>query len=395
MVLFGAGVGVYLYLASGLPEETKPLAEKKQIKTRVAELHVTDYQVQITTQGIVQPINTVTLSAQVGGQIVHVSPQFEVGAYFAEGDVLLEVDARDYRTAVAVAEASLLSAQSARDLAKLNHQRTDQLFERKGISEAEVNQSAATLAQAAAAVDSASADLDQAKRDLERTSIVAPFAGRVRAKNIGLGHSVGVGMPLGIVFAVDYAEVRLPIANRELQYLTLPEHADDEPVTVELRDAISKLNTTVWNAEIVRTEGTLDQDSLELFAIARILDPFGLETGEPPLRIGQPVRASIAGAVLHDVVKLPRNAVRQMDKVNLVDRNDLTLIPLTVNALWSDEDFVVVAQSTLQPDTLLAITPIVYAVAGAKVEVIPDPLEPELTLEETAALPAKIETSAN
>lgn len=394
LAVLAAGVFTYLHLSKGINEELTPPEEEKQIQTRVAEIHATDYQVQISTQGIVQPINTITLSAQVSGQIVDVSPQFEVGAYFSEGDVLLQVDDRDYRTAVEVAKAAYLSASSARDLAQLNHDRTEKLFLKKGVSEAEVNQSAATLAQAEAAVASATSAVEQAERDLERTAILAPFSGRVREKNIGLGHSVGIGTPLGVVFGVDYAEVRLPIASREMQYLTLPEHAGDEPVAVELRDALQETSPAVWDARIVRTEGTLDQDSLELFAIARIEDPFGLKTGDAPLRIGQPVQASIAGATLTDVVRLPRDAVRQLDRINLINKDDLTLLPGTIAAIWSDEDHIIVRRSDIPPGTMLAMTPIVYPVEGATVEVIPD-TEIPVRLEETAAIPSKGQSKAN
>jgi hypothetical protein len=68
--VLAGGVFTYLHLSRGIDEELKPPEEEKQIQTRVAEIHATDYQVQITTQGIVQPINTITLSAQVSGQIV-------------------------------------------------------------------------------------------------------------------------------------------------------------------------------------------------------------------------------------------------------------------------------------------------------------------------------------
>lgn len=392
--IVGAGVMAYVTLANNVVEDEKPPAEVQTIRTRVTDLKVSDYQVVITTQGIVQPINEVTVSAEVSGQVVSVSPQFEAGSYFAKGDVLLQLDDRDYKTAVTVAKAQELSAKSALELATLNHDRIQKLFDRNGASSiAEVNQSAATQAQAQASLDSATAAVEQAERDLERTSIIAPFSGRVRSKEIGLGHSVGIGAPLGRVFAVDYAEVRLPIAGRELRFLNLPEHTGDAPVEVELRDAISR-SDDVWRAQIVRTEGALDPDSLELFAIARIEDPFGLQTGEPPLRIGQPVQASIEGKVLHKVVALPRKAVRQLDKINLVERDELTLMPLTIEAVWSDEEHIIVRKCEVDPSALLATTPIVYAVEGSKVEIISDS-QIATSPEATAAVPAEDGAKAN
>ena len=182
---------------------------------------------------------------------------------------------------------------------------------------------------------------------------------------------MSLGSTLGVVFAVDFAEVRLPIAGRELQFIDLPELADDSPVEVELRNAINEASETVWKAKIIRTEGVLDEDSLELFAIARVDDPFGRKTGHPPLRIGQPVVGSIVGNVLTDVVALPRVAVRQLDQVFLVDKSELTLMAKTIFPIWSDEGYVIVRDPSIPDGALLATTHLVYAPNGAKVEIIP------------------------
>ena len=177
--------------------------------------------------------------------------------------------------------------------------------------------------------------------------------------------------PLGQIFAVDFAEVRLPISASQRDFLVLPEFANDPPVDVELRDAINKASKVVWKATIVRTEGVLDTDSRDLYAIARIDDPFGRHSDHPPLRIGQPVVASIGGITLHDVAILPRAAVRQLDKVVLVQRDELTLHPTTVTSLWSNAEHVIVDRSDIPEGMLLATTPMVFTPAGAKVDIIP------------------------
>lgn len=371
--ILAAGGFAYTILAVETEEEKSPEAEEKVIKTKVTELKIGNYPVIIKTHGIVQPHNETSLSAQVSGQIIRISPAFDVGSYFAQGDVLVELDARDYETQVVVAEARLLSTEAARKLATQDHDRIIDLFENDNIgTQADVDQAVATRSQTGAELDSVKAQLAQAKRNLERTKIRAPFAGRVRQKNVGLGQSVNPGMPLGVVFAVDFAEVRLPIAARERAYLDLPEMEDDPPVDVVLRDTISEESEIVWKAKIVRTEGALDKDSLELFAIARIEDPFGLKSGHPALRIGQPVEGAITGITLTDVIALPRGAVRQLDKIYLVNEADNTLMSLTVTPLWSDEDHVIVRESALEEGALLCTTHLVYAPDGATVEIIPD-----------------------
>ena len=392
VVILAAGFVAY-WILSAEPEKAKrPPAKPQVIRTRVMELRVQDFPVVVTTNGTVQAYNEVTLSAQVSGQIIRINPVFEAGSYFAKGDVLVELDPRDYSTAVAVAEARQLGAQSTFELATQNHERAKELFQKGVGTEVELRQASANRSQAAADLDSSAAQVVKAKRDLERTKIRAPFDGRVRRKVVGLGQSAGVGTPLGVVFAIEFAEVRLPIAGRELPFLDLPELADDVPVEVELRDAINLESETVWEAKILRTEGALNEDTLELFTIARVEDPFGRKSGRPPLRIGQPVIGSIAGKVLTGVVALPRSAVRKLDQIVLVDKTELTLTTLTIVPIWSNEDVVVVRDPSIPDGALLSTTRLVYAPTGVKVEIIPEMEPPAEPVNETTTSKAGSDT---
>ena len=237
----------------------------------------------------------------------------------------------------------------------------------KNLQELEANLSAA---QARLAAEEAALKLE--KQKLGREQLRAPFDGRVLVKSVGLGQQVSAQTVLGEVIAVDYAEVRLPLARRDLRFLKLPELSSDEPVDVELRDAIDEASENVWNAKIVRTEGMLAPDSLELFAIAVIEDPFGLHAQSPVLRMGQPVTAYIKGKVLNDVIKVPRNAVSQLNQVFLVDKEQLTLSKRTIEPLWSDDKYMVVRDPNFQHGDLLATTSLVYAPDGSPVEIIPN-----------------------
>jgi membrane fusion protein, multidrug efflux system len=329
----------------------------------------------------VQAHNETSLSAEVAGKIARISPSFEVGAFFAAGDTLVELDARDYETALLIAESDLASAKAALTLAQQDHDRIIDLFENDNIgTQADVDAVIAELAQAEAQLESSEAELAQAKRDLERTTVHAPFDGRVRAKMVGVGQQINSGTPLGVVFAVDYSEVRLPIGADELQYLTLPEMEGDAPVPVVLRNAITEEDETEWHGQIVRTEGTLDADSLELFAIARINDPFGLTSGEPPLRVGQPVEASIVGDTLAGVYAVPRSAVRQLDRIYLLKQPEMTLMAKTIEPIWSDENYVIIRDDSIEEGALVCLTHFVFAPEGAPVEIIPD-IDPDAETE--------------
>lgn len=370
--ILAAGWLGFKLLAVEAVEEPSRDAEEVTLRTRVAEIGAADFPVVIKTHAIVQSHNRVTLAAEVSATVSKVSPSFEVGSYFSKGEVLVELDPRDYETALSISKSQLAASESALKLARLNEERKLRLIKSNAVSQAEVDVASATREQAEADVDLAETQVEQAEVNLQRTKVLAPFDGRVQSKLIGIGQMAGANSPLGEVFAVDFAEVRLPISADQRRYLKLPEFSDDPPVEVTLRDAITESSEQVWRGRIVRTEGVLDENSRELFAIARIDDPFGKNSGGKPLRIGQPVVAFIEGDVLHNVLALPRYAVRQLNKVVLVDPSELTLRSVIVETLWSDAKHVVVPQDAIPEGMWIATSPMSYTPEGAKVEIIPE-----------------------
>ncbi len=370
-ILAAGGYG-FTVLSVNPEQEQIERAEKQVLRSHVSSLNACDFAVKIETHGVVGPHNRVTLSAEVTGTIRSTQLAFEAGSFFKAGDLLLEIDDRDYQTALDVAREQHKLAKATLLLAESANGRMQQLTRQDSASTSEADATYASLVQAQSQVEVTASAIEQAERNLQRTKIFAPFDGRVVTKMIGVGQLVSPGTVLGEVFAVDYAEVRLPIAARELRHLKLPEMEGDAPVEVELRDAIETSSSAAWQAQIVRTEGTLDADSLELFAIARIDDPFSLQGDHAVLRIGQPVVASIRGETLKDVIAIPRGAVRRLDQVYLIDQEKLTLRSLTIEPLWSDADHVIVPGRSIRSGELLATTMLVYAPEGSPIEIIPE-----------------------
>ena len=376
-VLFLA-VGIFGYLQLSVePEETKKGKSKpRPIKTQVVELVSQNYPTRITSQGNVRPHDQITLNSEVAGRIVRISPNFEDGAFFTEGDVLVELDTADFEATLANAEAQVARTTSSYALEKAQSDQARQNWKRLSSNEEEQPDPLVLripqLKQAEANVKSANAQLDRAQRDLERTRIRAPFDGRVRQRSVGLGQAIRINSTLGTIFASDYAEVRLPISTEDLPLLALPENLGDPPVDVELSDSLNPGNGALWKAKIVRTEGALDASSLELFAIAKVDDPFGLRSGKPPLRIGQPVTASISGKILENVMPLPRLGVKRLDQVYLVDPDKMTLHNRTIVAIWADEDHVIIRDPDIPDGILMATTKLGYAPEGGQVEILPD-----------------------
>jgi RND family efflux transporter MFP subunit len=397
------GIPIALLVASGIgfalfkrdPAKLKlPSASRQPIRTKAIELRVGDYPVAINTHGVVRPHNEYVLSALVPGRISRFSEGFEDGAFFEEGDVLVEIESDDYRNAVAMADAKSLGTKAALELAAVNHRRNTELLQERLLPPIELDRTAAVLAQVAAEADSATAQLERARRDLERTKIRAPFPGRVHKRSVRLGQHVGPGMVLGTLFAVDWVEVRLPIAPRELRLFDVPEESvrtfelPKDPSysgfrrvpemaalvapRVNIRDAADPGSDWSWSGQVVRAEAALDPDSKNAFVIARVEDPFGRENGRAQLRPGQSVAALIQGRLLTNVVAVPRAAFSEPDRVFLVDRDKLTLSSRRISPIWADETHIVVSVDVIPDRTLVAISQLVGASEGEKVEIIPD-----------------------
>ena len=359
------------------PEERKrkPASPPQAPKSMVIELKVVDFEPQIETNGVIRAHNEVNLTSQVGGRIVKMHPQFEDGAFFEKGMVLVEIENADFTTTVAGAKAQLAQAMAVHAQEETRAKQALRDWRDLGFEEepSDLVLRLPQLREAEARVDAARSQLEQAERNVERCLIRAPFNGRVRQRSVGVSQTIGSGTPLASIFAIDYAEVRLPINANQIRFLDLPEKPEDQAVELTLGDALDETNPARWKARIVRTEGTLNDRSLDLFAIARIEDPFGRDTGAPPLRIGQPVTARIPGRPLRDVIAIPREAVRQLSRITVVDRDSRAIRKHSVTPVWENTTHLIVRDETLKDGTLLATANFNYTPDGSIIEILPDP----------------------
>ena len=379
--------GGYLGFRSLSEKEEKALVRRPGRSLNEVEATVlsrSDYRVVLRSQGVVQPHNQTSLTPRVNGRVVKISPKFESGSFFSDGDVLLELDSTDFVAACTAAEARLARAEAA--LAQEEARAKQALLDWNDLGYTDPPTDLVLrkpqLKEAHANVKAANAELSDATRNLERTKVLAPYAGRVRNRMVGLGQSVSSGTTLGEIFSTDFAEVRLSLSARELTHVSLPNNPDDPPVPVVLQSALNDDSSASWNGAIVRTEGTLDEKSRKLFVIARVDDPFGLKGKiENPLRIGQPVRAELEGSVIPNVFVIPRSTLRRPNEILLVNPEDSTLKRQRISPLWSDPENLVVADE-LKEGWYLVKNRLNSTPSGSPVIVIPPKDPPKAALKE-------------
>jgi len=304
-----------------------------------------------------------------------VSPALASGGFFEAGDVLARIDPEDHALAVERAAAAHERAVSELELARSTRARRETLARGGAASQATLDEARSRERVASAAERDAAAALAQARRDLERTRIVAPFAGRVRSKHVDRGRFVSRGTPIARIYAVDHAEIRLPIPDREAAFLDLPftyraaqaEPPQGPPVVLRARFAGGEHR---WRGRIVRTEGEIDPRTRMLHAVARVEDPYGRhgDDGRPPLAVGLFVRAEIEGRALPGVHDLPRSALRGDGRALVIDAEDrVRLREVEVVRAQGDRAFV---RGDLRPGDRLPLAPLGVALDGAPVRTV-------------------------
>ena len=197
------------------------------------------------------------------------------------------------------------------------------------------------MAGAEANLRSARADLQKARLDLERTEIKVPFYGRVRERNVGIGQYVTAGTIMGRVFSIATVEVRLPLTDAQLVELNLPmgymANSTEEAPMVNFSATLGNHEYT-WQGEIVRVDAAVDQETRLIYATAEVADPYGLGATEGmPMAVGMFVSAEIDGVSEQSAYVMPRLALRNQDKVYVINAENRLEIR-TVNVLSTSED---------------------------------------------------------
>lgn len=361
-IVLAAGLLSAFIVVSVLVMSNKPEAKhrsqrpKAVLQVESQTIVAQDFQFTINSFGTVQPHTQSMLVSQVSGQILKVSNDFRDGGFFTKGDVLIEIDPRDYQVNAKAAKAELLQAQLSLEEEKARAQQALIDWQRLG----DGGEAPALvlrkpqLAASQAGVLSAQAGLEKAELNLQRTKIRAPFDGRLKKTQVDLGQYISANTQLADIFATDRLEVRLPLKNSELSLINLPEdyqrlsEGDEQLERRPLPNVtlISSLGTpTQWQGKIVRTEATIDANSNQLYVVAQIDQPFSRTLDDKgqiktPLKIGQYVSAQIQGKTAQQAIIVPTSSVYQGSYVYLIEDGRLSRRDIEVGYQNAEQVFI-------------------------------------------------------
>jgi len=183
--------------------EAKKAAMKKEVQpVRVITLTLKPRRLEdkINLPAEVEPFEDLWVKAEVRGQVVKIL--VAEGQTIQKGQILIQLDDRDYRTRLARIEASY-------KLTKLDYDRIAALARKKVVA-------AAKLDEIEAQLKDVTARLSEAKLALSRTKITAPIDGRVNEIKAKLGNFIDVGNLVAQILQFDKVKVTVGVPESDV-----------------------------------------------------------------------------------------------------------------------------------------------------------------------------------
>ena len=378
VIILAVGAGA----AYGLVKLRKKPRRKPKIKAgllvEVQKVKAAARRVAVLGHGQVQPRREVAVTPQVSGKLIGVHPNLVVGGMIQKGQVLLSIDAADYRLGVERAQAVVAKAEQALAMEESNARvarREWKLVDNAGgarkpsplaLREPQLRTARANLA-------SAKADLKLTRLNLSRTIVRAPFSLRVRSEAVEVGQYVMTGKAVAQVYGTDTAEVVVPLPVADLSWLDVPRgRAPKAGAEVLIRQ---KSGTVIHERKgrLVRSVGEIDATGRMSRVVISIADPYNLQVKEsdlPDLEMGAFVEVLIQGKTLPAVHAIPAEALRLGNKVWVAATdNTLEVRKVTVARRTTTEALVIAGLADGDPVVLTNIT---GAVSGMKLRIKDD-----------------------
>jgi len=278
IAIAAVGLGVY-FIADGRAKEGRKAPKgPPAVTVSVAPVQQETVPIRLQAIGNVEAFQTVSVKARVDGQIVTVN--FREGDPVKKAEVLFRIDPRPYEAALRQAEANALRDKAARDQARSQEKRYQELLDKNFVSKEAYAQIRTNAETAEATARASQAALENARLNLEYCTIASPLDGYVGKVLLQAGNMVRANdanalvvinqvRPIYVNFAVpeqNLPEVRKYRAAGPLAVETLPDPGappirgelifvdnavDPSTGTIRLRAQFENADAALWPGQFV------------------------------------------------------------------------------------------------------------------------------------------------
>jgi len=177
----------------------KPLVLKPEL-FEFSKLSVQDVHSSVSATGTINPVNVVSVGAQVSGIIDKI--YIDYNDKVKTGQLLAQIDKSLLIEDINSTEAKMAQAKARYDLAKLDKERTEALFNEGYIAKLELDKAITDLTSAEADYIAAKANNERSKRNIEYAEIKSPVSGVVISKNVEEGQTIASSFSAPTLFTI-------------------------------------------------------------------------------------------------------------------------------------------------------------------------------------------------
>ena len=361
LLLLAAGFAALVwYLLDTAPRTARDRPPPPDPMVDVITSEASDHAVSVHAAGTVSSAFELAIRPQVGGQIVEMHPDFEPGGLIPAGSTILRIDPSDYRIEIAAAEAEVAKAQAAKALEQGRRVVAREELSSLGGSLAFDGKSQGLalrepqLRQVQAELAAAQNRVERARLDLERTQLALPYDVIVLERVRVSGEVVAARELVGRVSRADTYWVELRTSPGVLSRLRV-RNGDVRGSRVTIRHADTELT-----GEVVRIRADVASGSRLAGVIVEV--PVDAATTGRVL-IGSYVEATIDAGSITGAVRVPRRALRDNDRVWVVDGDGLLQVR-RASTLWESAQTLLLSPATLRPGDRVVVSRITGLVPG-------------------------------
>lgn len=248
-------------------------------------------------------VNTVEIRSQVEGFLEKIS--FVEGSTVQKGQLLFQIDPREYEAAVMKAKASLAQSEAALVKSKQDVARYRPLVSQHAISQEQLDTAVAQEAEDEANVESAKAQLAQAELNLGYTQITAPLTGRIGQAQMKVGALVQAGSSLlDTLYSINPIYVNFSVS--ESMYLEKSLHKKSAAAFPPIELALGDGSTYSYKGRVDMLAPEIDPATGTLSIRAEFPNPNGV------LRPGLFVRARMVTSEATNALLVPVEAIQEV-----------------------------------------------------------------------------------
>jgi membrane fusion protein (multidrug efflux system) len=248
---------------------------------------------------------------------------YQDGSLVQEGDLLFEIDPRQFQASLDEATGQLARARAALTKFQTDVNRYTPLAKEGAVSQEELDNAVQARAGAAAQVESARAAVEQARLNLQWSKVKSPITGVAAIASAQVGDLVSPQTLLTTVSQLDPIKVNFPVS--EIEYLRFAKRIQEASETGQPA-ANAGLQLILANGERYPEPGRFNVAGLAVTTTTGTIDAQGLfPNPNNLLRPGQFAKVRAVTDRIPAAIVIPQRAVRDLQgltQVAVVDAED-------------------------------------------------------------------------